>query len=90
MYEADGVESNVATGCQAVEFLLWGQDLNGHGRGAGMRLAMDYAMGSDCMNGNCDCREEYLQASTDLLVSDSEWGTAQWADYGNARVRDGG
>jgi putative iron-regulated protein len=55
-----------------------------------MRLAMDYAMGSDCMNGNCDCREEYLQASTDLLVSDPEWVTAQWADYGNARVRDGG
>jgi len=31
LHEADGVESNVATGYHAVEFLLWGQDLNGHG-----------------------------------------------------------
>ena len=28
LHEADGVESNVATGYHAVEFLLWGQDLN--------------------------------------------------------------
>ena len=34
LHEADGVESNVATGYHAVEFLLWGQDLNGHGTGA--------------------------------------------------------
>ena len=30
LQEADGVEANVATGYHAIEFLLWGQDLNGH------------------------------------------------------------
>ncbi len=29
LQEADGVEANVATGYHAIEFLLWGQDLNG-------------------------------------------------------------
>ena len=31
------VETNVATGYHAIEFLLWGQDLNGTGPGAGNR-----------------------------------------------------
>ncbi|HCN73215.1 MAG TPA: peptidase, partial [Pusillimonas sp.] len=31
LHEADGNEANVATGYHAVEFLLWGQDLNGTG-----------------------------------------------------------
>ena len=30
-----GSEANVATGYHAIEFLLWGQDLNGTGPGAG-------------------------------------------------------
>ncbi len=33
LQEAGGVESNVATGYHAIEFLLWGQDLNGTGPG---------------------------------------------------------
>lgn len=32
LHEAGGVEANVATGYHAIEFLLWGQDLNGTGR----------------------------------------------------------
>jgi len=86
LQEADGVEANVATGYHAIEFLLWGQDLNGHGAGAGERPWTDYAMGEDCTNGNCDRRGEYLQAATDLLVSDLEWMAAQWADGGEARA----
>ncbi len=39
LHEADGIEANVATGYHAIEFLLWGQDLNGHGAGAGNRPA---------------------------------------------------
>ncbi len=35
LHEAGGVEANVATGYHAVEFLLWGQDLNDTGAGAG-------------------------------------------------------
>ncbi|MFQ1700263.1 imelysin family protein [Loktanella agnita] len=85
LHEADGVESNVATGYHAIEFLLWGQDLNGHGDGAGNRPWTDYAQGDDCTNDNCDRRGDYLIAATDLLVSDLEWMTAQWADDGAAR-----
>ena len=85
LQEADGVESNVATGYHAIEFLLWGQDLNGTDHGAGDRSWTDYATGDDCTNGNCDRRGAYLKAATDLLVSDLEWMTAQWADGGDAR-----
>ncbi len=86
LHEADGVEANVATGYHAIEFLLWGQDLNGHDTGAGSRPWTDYAMAVNCTNDNCDRRGEYLTAATDLLVSDLEWMTAQWADGGAART----
>ncbi|ALG92001.1 peptidase [Actibacterium sp. EMB200-NS6] len=85
LHEADGIESNVATGYHAIEFLLWGQDLNGHAHGAGNRPWTDYATGDACTGGNCDRRAAYLQAATDLLVSDLEWMAAQWADGGAAR-----
>ncbi len=86
LHEADGIEANVATGYHAIEFLLWGQDLNGHGAGAGNRPWSDYAQGDACTGGNCDRRAQYLSAATDLLVSDLEWMTAQWADGGDARA----
>ncbi|MGS4914957.1 MULTISPECIES: imelysin family protein [Mameliella] len=85
LHEADGVEANVATGYHAIEFLLWGQDLNGHAHGAGNRPWTDYARGEACTNDNCDRRGDYLKAATDLLVSDLEWITAQWAEGGEAR-----
>ncbi|MBB3992809.1 putative iron-regulated protein [Sulfitobacter undariae] len=86
LHEADGVEANVATGYHAIEFLLWGQDLNGHNPGAGNRPWTDYAADATCTNDNCDRRGDYLQAVTDLLVSDLEFMAAQWADDGAARV----
>ena len=86
LHEADGVEANVATGYHAIEFLLWGQDLNGHGAGAGNRSWTDYAAGDDCTNDNCDRRGEYLKAATDLLVADLEWMTTQWQSDGAARA----
>ncbi|MFV2053226.1 imelysin family protein [Aliiroseovarius sp. YM-037] len=85
LHEADEVESNVATGYHAIEFLLWGQDLNGTEHGAGNRPWTDYATGEDCTNGNCDRRGQYLKAATELLVSDLEWMAAQWAEGGEAR-----
>lgn len=87
LHEADEVESNVATGYHAIEFLLWGQDLNGHGSGAGNRPWTDYAMGDDCTGGNCDRRGDYLSAATALLVSDLEWMVTQWQDGGDARAQ---
>ncbi len=86
LQEADGVEANVATGYHAIEFLLWGQDLNGNGPGAGNRPWTDYAVGDDCTNDNCDRRGAYLKAATQLLVSDLEWMSAQWTDGGDARA----
>lgn len=86
LHEADGIEANVASGYHAIEFLLWGQDLNGTGPGAGARPYTDYAMGADCTGGNCDRRAAYLQAATDLLVSDLEYMAAQWAAGGAGRA----
>ena len=85
LHEAAGAESNVATGYHAIEFLLWGQDLNGTAHGAGARPWTDYAQGEACTNDHCDRRGAYLKAATDLLVSDLEWITAQWATDGEAR-----
>ncbi|MGO1462145.1 MAG: imelysin family protein [Oleiphilaceae bacterium] len=77
--EIGGSEANVATGYHAVEFLLWGQDLHGFEQGNGERPVTDYATGTDCTNGNCDRRADYLDAVTDLLVTDLEWMVDQWA-----------
>ncbi len=85
LHEFGEVEANVATGYHAVEFLLWGQDLNGTDPGAGTRPWTDYAKGGDCTNGNCDRRAEYLSTVTDLLVDDLAWMTAQWVPDGPAR-----
>jgi putative iron-regulated protein len=86
LHEADEVEANVATGYHAIEFLLWGQDLHGTEHGAGERPYTDYLTGDDCTGGNCERRAEYLLAATDLLVSDLEWMTEQWAEGGAARA----
>jgi len=84
LQEIDEVESNVATGYHAIEFLLWGQDLNGTNKGAGERPATDYSL-TDCTNGNCDRRRDYLSAATQLLISDLEEMTANWVPEGDAR-----
>ncbi|MBR9649592.1 imelysin family protein [Thalassovita aquimarina] len=85
LHEADGIDTNVATGYHAIEFMLWGQDLNGHAPGAGNRPWTDYLQGDGCTHGNCDRRAAYLKAATDLLVSDLEYMAAQWATGGDAR-----
>ena len=84
LQEAGGVEASVATGYHAVEFLLWGQDLNGTGPGNGKRPATDYDL-TKCTHGNCDRRAAYLRTVTDLLVDDLAWMAAQWAPGGEAR-----
>ena len=83
--EADGVETNVARGYHAIEFLLWGQDLNGTNPGAGDRPYTDYVVGDGCTNGNCDRRADYLSSATELLVQDLAWITGQWSENGAAR-----
>ena len=76
--ELAGSEANVATGYHAIEFLLWGQDLNGTNPGAGERPVSDFIEGDGCTGDNCDRRRSYLKAATDLLVSDLEAMVAEW------------
>ncbi|TFF24905.1 peptidase [Jiella endophytica] len=85
LQEAGGIEANVATGYHAIEFLLWGQDLHGTDAGAGERPYTDYAKGDACTGGHCDRRGEYLDAATDLLVSDLEEMVGNWQEDGAAR-----
>ena len=79
LHEIDEVEANVSRGYHAIEFLLWGQDLNGTGPGKGERPASDYAAGGACTGGNCDRRGAYLAAATKLLVSDLQEMAGNWA-----------
>ena len=57
-------EADVTTGWHAIEFLLWGQDLNPVGPGD--RKADDYIAGK----GNNDRRRLYLKTVTAMLVDD--------------------
>ena len=84
LQEADEVEANVATGYHAIEFLLWGQDLNGTGPGAGNRPYTDYDK-ANCTGGNCDRRAAYLKAASTLLVSDLQEMVDNWKAEGDAR-----
>jgi putative iron-regulated protein len=85
LHEVDEIEANVATGYHAVEFLLWGQDLNGTDPGAGRRPASDFDP-ADCTGGHCERRAAYLKAATGLLVDDLAWMASQWGAQGAARA----
>ena len=84
LHEVDEVEANVATGYHAIEFLLWGQDLNGTEKGAGARPATDFSL-ENCTGGNCERRRDYLTAVTSLLITDLEEMANNWKDDGAAR-----
>src|SRR5690606_9414020 len=96
LHEADGNEANVATGYHAIEFLLWGQDLNGTGpapadrsgtpqeRHGGNRPHTDYDT-ANCTGGNCERRGQYRKVATDLLIADREAMVANWQAQGDAR-----
>jgi len=84
LHEVDDVEANVATGYHAIEFLLWGQDLNGNNPGAGNRPASDFDT-ANCTNGSCERRRQYLSAATDLLIDDLDEMANNWTANGAAR-----
>ena len=84
LQEAERIEANVATGYHAIEFLLWGQDLNGTGPGAGNRPVTDFDP-KKCTGGNCDRRIAYLRVATDLLIEDLEEMAGKWGSEGEAR-----
>ncbi|MAS07222.1 MAG: peptidase [Ahrensia sp.] len=84
LQEAGDIEANVATGYHAIEFLLWGQDLNGTDAGSGERPWTDFST-SECTHGHCDRRAQYLASATNLLVTDLEEMVANWEEGGEAR-----
>ncbi len=69
-----GGEENIATGWHAIEFFLWGQDLNDNG--PGQRSFEDFVDGKAP---NADRRRLYLKTAMDLLVSDAESLLRAWA-----------
>ncbi len=83
--ELGGDEANVTTGYHAIEFLLWGQDLNQDGSGsgkrdnsAGQRPYTDYAKGDACTHQHCERRGQYLSLAVALLVEHLQSVAAQW------------
>jgi len=84
LHELGGNEANVATGYHAIEFLLWGQDLNGTGAGAGNRPHTDFDV-SHCTGGHCDRRAQYLRASVELLIDNLQEMVDNWKADGAAR-----
>ena len=87
MNEIGGSEANVTTGYHAIEFMLWGQDTNGVGEGAGNRPVSDYVIeAGQCTSGDkvnedasiCTRRGDFLKAATQLLVSDLTAMEAEW------------
>ena len=86
--EIGGHDVNVATGYHAIEFLLWGQDLNGFKKGAGNRPYTDYSRGLACTHGNCERRGEYLIAVINLLIRDLGLMVEQWRPGASGNYRD--
>ena len=70
--EHDG-EENISTGWHAIEFMLWGQDLDDHGPGA--RPYTDFVDGK---KPNADRRRAYLKVVTELLLDDLQYVADQW------------
>ncbi len=76
----EGGEEDVKTGYHAIEFLLWGQDMSTTGPGA--RAYTDYTTAT-----NYAKRGQYLKAAAELLVSDLQYVTEQWAPNSTSNYR---
>ncbi|MBA5723706.1 imelysin family protein [Candidatus Liberibacter sp.] len=83
LHEAGETKTNVSTGYHAIEFLLWGQDLNTSIRGAGNRPYTDYDV-NHCTGGNCRRRSAYLKTASQLLIHDLEEIVKAWSPDGEA------
>lgn len=77
-----GGEENVSSGWHAIEFLLWGQDMNENG--PGNRSFEDYVDGK---TPNAERRRQYLRVVTALLVDDLNGLLKAWAPEGKNNYR---
>lgn len=84
LHELGGNEAFVATGFHAIEFLLWGQDLNVSPKSSGQRPASDFSL-DKCTHDACDRRIAFLRAVTDQLLTDLVTARDTWAVEGAAR-----
>ncbi|MEO9944172.1 MAG: imelysin family protein [Paraglaciecola sp.] len=93
LFEYEGEEANVTTGYHAIEFLLWGQDLNADLTGtgsrdatAGQRTVSDFTnVSGECTSGSdivadeiCTRRGDYLLAAADVLIDDLTTVVEAW------------
>ncbi len=69
-----GGEKNITAGFHAIEFLLWGQDLNADG--PGQRSYLDYVAGKGT---HADRRREYLRLALRLLEQNLAQVLEEWA-----------
>lgn len=74
-----GGEKNIASGYHAIEFLLWGQDLNDPPTAAGQRSHEDFDARGDA-NSAAARRGVYLKAATTLLIRDMESVAKEWRE----------
>ncbi len=74
----EGGETNISTGWHAIEFLLWGQDLDDSGPGS--RPVTDYTTSPVA-----ERRATYLNLLADQLVADLTSVAEQWAPDGEYR-----
>ncbi|MEL7449461.1 MAG: imelysin family protein [Pseudomonadota bacterium] len=96
-FELGGDERNVTSGYHAIEFLLWGQDLNEDGSGTGtrdssggQRPVTDFQGGGNCTSGVgmgqpdviCERRGQYMLAAADLLIEDLNSVVEAWNPNG--------
>ena len=68
----EGGEENVSTGWHAIEFLLWGQDMNEYG--PGYRPVEDYTV-----NENAERRKQYLAVTSNVLLGHLQDMVDAWA-----------
>ncbi len=73
-----GGEKNIASGYHAIEFLLWGQDVNDPPQSAGQRSYDDFVTTGDVATEVNQRRGKYLKAATTLLIQDLEKVAAAW------------
>lgn len=93
VFEFGEDERNVTTGYHAIEFLLWGQDLNEDSSGSGsrdssggQRPVTDFSITvGECTSGEvaaidaiCARRGDYLLAATDVLIADLTTVVEAW------------
>lgn len=76
----EGTEENISTGYHAIEFLLWGQDMND--QGPGIRPFTDYVTDGSGTASNQDRRATYLTTASTMLQGHLQGLIDAWAPGG--------